>query len=77
MHKLGFLPYCSKPSQAANKVLHDDYYDDNLNSLNAAAAYALYGRILQQQQQFQPSPVQNIDFRHNDFNSSLNRSNQK
>ncbi len=76
MHKLGFLPYCSKPSQvAANKVVHEEYYDDNMNSLNAAAAYALYGRILQQQQQFQP--VQSIDFRHNDFNSSLNRSNQK
>lgn len=55
MHKFGFLPYAFNKSSIKNPYLNNfeepSVYDENLNSINnAAAAYALYGRMLQQQQ---------------------------
>lgn len=61
MQKLGhFLPYSFNGGKLATPVVKNSYqgnydenmpsYDENLSSINnAAAAYALYGRMLQQQ----------------------------
>ena len=56
MHKFGFLPYAFNKTSIKNPYMSNSFeepsiYDENLNSINnAAAAYALYGRMLQQQQ---------------------------